>query len=77
MLTVGNATVLGSWRGLRRRARRADTSQGTLSHPACLTLGLTLDLVNDPSEPPLYLPTLQPILPPDEDEVEKQQEEQC
>jgi hypothetical protein len=35
--------------------------------------GLTLDLVNDPSEPALHFLALQPILPPDEDEVEKQQ----
>jgi hypothetical protein len=32
-----------------------------------------LDLVNDPSEPALHFLALQPILPPDEDEVEKQQ----
>ena len=53
------------------------SSQGSdTSRLARVTLGLTLDLVNDPSEPPLYLPALQPILPPDEDEVEKEQEAQ-
>lgn len=38
--------------------------------------GLTLDLVNDAPQSPFYLPTLQPILPPNEDEVKEQQEEE-
>lgn len=33
-------------------------------------------MVDDPSESPLYLPTLQLILPPNEDQVENEQEEQ-
>lgn len=41
-----------------------------------LTLGLTLDLVNDPPEPAFHLLALQPILPPNEDEIKKQQQEQ-
>lgn len=70
----------GSWLGLRGRAPQVPTHPrawpGHLRHLRHLTLGLTLDLVNDPSEPPLHLPTFQPVLPPDEDEVEEQQEEQ-
>lgn len=54
----------------------SNPSQGIFPHLTRLTLGLALDLVNDPSEPPLHLPTFQPVLPPDEDEVEEQQEEQ-
>lgn len=41
-----------------------------------LTLGITLDLVNDPPEPAFHLLALQPILPPDKDEIQKQQQEQ-
>lgn len=41
-----------------------------------LTLGLTLDLISDPPEPAFHLLALQPILPPNEDEIEKQQQEQ-
>lgn len=76
MLATGNTLVLVSRVGPQEKSSGARTSQDTLPHPARLSLGLTLDLINDPSEPPLYLPTLQPILPPDEDKVEKQQEEQ-
>lgn len=65
-----------SW-GPHWNSAGSDPPRGTFSHQrGNETLGLTLDLVNDPSEPPLYLPTFQPILPPDEDEVEKQEEEE-
>ena len=33
-------------------------------------------MVDDPPEPALHLPALQPVVPPDEDEVEEQQQEQ-
>lgn len=36
----------------------------------------TSDLVDDPLEPPLHLPALEPVLAPDEEEVEDQQEEE-
>lgn len=77
MLTTGHANVLGPRLGLGGELQGSDPSQGILPHPTRPPLGLTLDLVNDPSESPFYLPTLQPILPPDEDKVEEQQEEQC
>lgn len=75
MLATGNNPCAGLPGGPQEKSAGTHTSQGILSHPACLSLGLTLDLINDPSEPPFYLPTLQPILPPNEDKVEKQQEE--
>lgn len=37
-----------------------------------LTLSLTSDLVNDPPEPAFHLLALQPILPPNKDEIQKQ-----
>lgn len=39
-----------------------------------LTPGFTLNLVDDPPKPALHLSALQPILPPNEDQIEKQQQ---
>lgn len=55
------------------RATHSSTGPSAGPRPAW---PLTLDLVNDAPQSPLYLPTLQPILPPNEDEVEEQQEEE-
>lgn len=79
---AGSSTHLGSRvcsarfpprRPASTRATHSSTGPSAGPRPAW---PLTLDLVNDAPQSPLYLPTLQPILPPNEDEVEEQQEEE-
>lgn len=77
---AGSSTHLGSRvcsarfpRPASTHATHSSTGPSAAPRPAW---PLTLDLVNDAPQSPLYLPTLQPILPPNEDEVEEQQEEE-